>query len=294
MNFLYIEKNNLIYKKYLNVLIVIIIMLKDDNVIVIYIKLCKEMYPFFYICFQILYLFYEILIQSKNSLIKISKYVCNEDNFIKLNVPFDKVKKYLKPLNINFEELFNELFNKYFKKDNKTIVNKTALKEDKLHDFILKYDSLYSKDRCNSNNNNIQNCYLLCNTPLGNVIILYKDDFIYYSNFSIPHRCLDAIGKKYVYTFACSHLYNWEDTSNENNTNEEDKNPENVKEDSKEGIYLKFKNNIVLNNKSHNKFKYMGKLNDFNFLQPIENNNKEEKEVNYEDFKKLINSKRET
>ena len=38
----------------------------------------------------------------------------------------------------------------------------------------------------------------------------------------------------------------------------------------------------------------MGKLNDFNFLQPIENNNKEEKEVNYEDFKKLINSKRET
>ena len=35
----------------------------------------------------------------------------------------------------------------------------------------------------------------------------------------------------------------------------------------------------------------MGKLNDFNFLQPIENNNNKEKEVNYEDFKKLINSK---
>ena len=157
----------------------------------------------------------------------------------------------MKPLNINFEELFNELLDKYFKKDNKTIVNKTALKEDKLDDFILKYDSLYSKDKCNSNNN-IQNCYLLCNTPLGNVIILYKDDFIYYSNFSIPHRCLDAIGKKYVYTFACSHLYNWEDTSDENNNSDENNTNEDVKEDSKEdskeSIYLKFKNNIVLNN----------------------------------------------
>lgn len=56
----------------------------------------------------------------------------------------------------------------------------------------------------------LRNNIVLEKTPLGNVVMYYdvrKESFVYYSDNTIPYRFLDAVGRKYVITFRCAHLF---------------------------------------------------------------------------------------
>jgi len=47
-------------------------------------------------------------------------------------------------------------------------------------------------------------------TPLGNVLMYYNHDtesFVYYSDMTLPYRYLETVGRKYVCTFRCTHLF---------------------------------------------------------------------------------------
>ena len=51
---------------------------------------------------------------------------------------------------------------------------------------------------------------LIEKTPLGNVIMYYdnkKESFCFFSDFIIPYRYLEVVGRKYVLTFQCKNLY---------------------------------------------------------------------------------------
>lgn len=260
----------------------------DEEIIKIYMVLCVEFYPFFFVCFQLLNLIYKILNHSGKKVCKVGIYLYNKEYI--LSSHFEKIKNNFKPFNITtrFKNLLNGFYktNETKKDDNKN--------EDKIDIFIKKYNSLYTEDKCLKNNTSLKNCYLFCSTPLGNVIIIYNDNFNYYSDFSIPHRCLDVLGKKYVSVFGCGDLYDWNNSEDKEEVDKEEVDKEEEKEEkdeknedvSKKNLYLKFKNNVVLTNKSHNKFKYVGKLSDFIFLQQSNNNKSNKKNVNYEDFKK--------
>ena len=175
----------------------------DEEIIKIYMVLCVEFYPFFYVCFQLLNLIYKILNHSGKKVCKVGIYLYNKEYI--LSSHFEKIKNNFKPFNITtrFKNLLNGFYktNETKKDDNKN--------EDKIDIFIKKYNSLYTEDKCLKNNTSLKNCYLFCSTPLGNVIIIYNDNFNYYSDFSIPHRCLDVLGKKYVSVFGCGDLYDW-------------------------------------------------------------------------------------
>ena len=53
-------------------------------------------------------------------------------------------------------------------------------------------------------------CYVFEKTPLGNVAMCYnlkKDSFEYYSDNTLPYRFLEPVGRKYVLTFQCKHIF---------------------------------------------------------------------------------------
>ena len=66
----------------------------------------------------------------------------------------------------------------------------------------------------------LYNCFILENTPNGNVLLLYNhktSSFVYYSDSSIPYKYLNTIARKYVNTYRCKQLYiNQEDEKEKN------------------------------------------------------------------------------
>lgn len=56
----------------------------------------------------------------------------------------------------------------------------------------------------------LKNCFIIENTPLGNVLMLYdveRESFTYYSDNSIPYRYLEVVARKYVKQFCCRIIY---------------------------------------------------------------------------------------
>ena len=54
------------------------------------------------------------------------------------------------------------------------------------------------------------NCYIIENTPLGNVLMLYDNErgsFKFYSDNTIPYRYLETVGRKYVKQFKCRPIF---------------------------------------------------------------------------------------
>jgi len=54
------------------------------------------------------------------------------------------------------------------------------------------------------------NCYIIEKTPNGNVIMIYqkdKESFKYYSDYNIPYRYLEVVGRKYVKLFNCRPIF---------------------------------------------------------------------------------------
>jgi hypothetical protein len=56
----------------------------------------------------------------------------------------------------------------------------------------------------------LKNCYIMENTPQGNVLLIYDLDrgsFKYYSDNTIPYRYLETVGRKYVKQFNCRPIF---------------------------------------------------------------------------------------
>jgi len=59
--------------------------------------------------------------------------------------------------------------------------------------------------------NSLQNNFILENTPIGNVVMVYnckKEGFSYYSDKSISNKYLESVCKKYCIQFKCKILFN--------------------------------------------------------------------------------------
>jgi len=59
--------------------------------------------------------------------------------------------------------------------------------------------------------NSLQNNFILENTPIGNVVMVYnckKEGFSYYSDKSISNKYLESVCKKYCIQFKCKMLFN--------------------------------------------------------------------------------------
>ena len=98
------------------------------------------------------------------------------------------------------------------------VKKKLAIKyEDK---YIPEWNRMISNHNNNNNNNNnpdkdkelhvAKHAYLLELCPLGNVCIFFNDDlecFEYYSDFTIPFRFLETIGRKYAIVYKCPDIY---------------------------------------------------------------------------------------
>ena len=57
---------------------------------------------------------------------------------------------------------------------------------------------------------NLEGCYVMEHTPLGNVLMIYdfkRDTFSYYSDSTIPYRYLEVVGRKYVKFFNCRPIF---------------------------------------------------------------------------------------
>jgi hypothetical protein len=56
----------------------------------------------------------------------------------------------------------------------------------------------------------LQNCYIMENTPLGNVLMIYDTSrltFRYYSDNTIPYRYLETVARKYVKCYNCRPIF---------------------------------------------------------------------------------------
>ena len=56
----------------------------------------------------------------------------------------------------------------------------------------------------------LKNCYIMENTPQGNVLLIYdldKCSFKYYRDNTIPYRYLETVGRKYVKQFNCRPIF---------------------------------------------------------------------------------------
>jgi hypothetical protein len=56
----------------------------------------------------------------------------------------------------------------------------------------------------------LNNCFVIENTPLGNVLMIYdtnKISFRYYSDNTIPYRYLETVARKYVKQFGCRPIF---------------------------------------------------------------------------------------
>ena len=107
---------------------------------------------------------------------------------------------------------------------------------------------------------NLENCYVMEFTPLGNVLMKYdknKESFTFYSDNTIPYRYLEVVGRKYVKQFNCRPIFvdmeeelklseeKWEKEKEEKN-DEEMRQKEDIKnqtplEEKKKNVFAKFK-----------------------------------------------------
>jgi len=145
--------------------------------------------------------------------------------------------------------------------------------EDVKKKLVIKYEDKYLPEwnRLISNHDNSNNqdtdknkdlhvakhAYLLELCPLGNVCIFFNDElecFEYYSDFTIPFRFLETIGRKYAIVYKCPDIYIDMKMEIDKATqhSKEEKEKEKDKEKEKEEKPDEKSNNIFANFKSYN------------------------------------------
>jgi hypothetical protein len=124
---------------------------------------------------------------------KVKKIVKYEDKY--LEEVRNKKNKYI----FSLEEIKNRkefIDSQNELKDNQCTINSI---EDSANEFII-----------NNHLDKLKNNYVMENTPLGNVLMVYnnkRSSFEYYSDNNIPYRFLDTVSRKYVITFNCRPIY---------------------------------------------------------------------------------------
>tara|TARA_B100000424_G_scaffold236251_1_gene201067 strand:+ start:839 stop:1477 length:639 start_codon:yes stop_codon:yes gene_type:complete len=162
--------------------------------------------------------------------------------------------------------------------------------------YIEKYNDKFEnqeiEDSSKNNLENMKNNILFENTPLGNIIMYYdaeNEEYKYYCNRDLSFNFLESVGRKYVTIFNCKSLFKIYDEDKFKEFQKELEEKEEKKQTQKKSVYATFKK---YNNKStkivenepilQNRYRYVGKLRDFNFLKKPEI--KKEKKMTIQDF----------
>ena len=120
----------------------------------------------------------------------------------------------------------------------------------------------------------LKNCYIMENTPLGNVLMIYnpeRETFRYYSDNTIPYRYLEPVGRKYVKLYDCRPIFvdmeeelklaeeRWEKEKRDKEQKEEEEKriAEEMKEKNK---VIEHKKSVFAKFKSYNKDSVAGKM----------------------------------
>jgi hypothetical protein len=121
----------------------------------------------------------------------------------------------------------------------------------------------------------LKNCFVIENTPLGNVLMVYDNDrssFKFYSDNTIPYRYLEVVGRKYAKQFNCRPIFvdmeeelnlSEEKWSREKKEKEEREQQEKIEkeENIKNNVFTQEKKNVFAKFKSYNKEAGTGHVN---------------------------------
>ena len=178
------------------------------------------------------------------------------------------------------------------------------------------YDNEKMKEVITEENNSIEMRWksniLFMNTPVGNIVMCYdifKHGFIYYADFTISYEILNAVAIKYVKKFCCLDFfvdeYSIELNSSllkmwkEEQLKEIDEKNNKIKKvlgHNNHELFVKPKKTNINSDiykvpeieKKRNKFIYLGKINNFHFLQhKTLKQSVNTKPISYGDFKRI-------
>lgn len=165
--------------------------------------------------------------------------------------------------------------------------------EDFGDDIFMSYEDNYMlddyKDLVREDVDGLINTYRMENTPDGLVIMSYsKEDegFLYWANKLVQYKYLETVARKYVIDNHCVNLYKgfeYIDVESDYESEEE----EIVEKEEENSIFVKRKKSEkeerVKEIYVRNKYKMVGKIEDFNMMKDFV----EKKEFSFEDFKKM-------
>lgn len=182
--------------------------------------------------------------------------------------------------------------------------------------YIEKFDALKKQNSEEIKDNAcLKNLFIMDNTPYGNVIIQYDTEnnmFLYYCDKNgIPFKYLETVSRKFVINNHCLNIY--VDIRDELRKKEYDveivdlkegENEDGVKNERIKNVFATFKNKAGPKNKNNkkvvfkeniNKYKYMGKLDQFVFFEKnhsqFKKNNciniKNPETISFTEFKKM-------
>ena len=135
----------------------------------------------------------------------------------------DKYKRDLYSFQSDYSHMESFYNNDDYESDNDDIYDDEEAMQ--LRDEIIKLQSLLKNENQIKTNalqecladvklklmNSLQNNFILENTPIGNVVMVYnckKEGFSYYSDKSISNKYLESVCKKYCIQFKCKMLFN--------------------------------------------------------------------------------------
>lgn len=207
---------------------------------------------------------------------------------------------------------FYQLF--FSVKEVKEVLKEPPKYEDKYKkEVALLQREVWTEEEKRATLQKLAHCYVVENTPYGNVLMTYNDKretFEYYSDHVIPYRYLEVVGRKFVKQFQCAFLFvdmeeelaklkEKRSDKVEKEKVEKEKTQQEKKE--KRSVFAKFKKyqsndkraqvveNTEFIKERTNYYSHQGKLTNFQWIQKIN-----KKEVNkkltlsYADFKKSV------
>lgn len=210
----------------------------------------------------------------------------------------------------------NWIWSLFFTVSNKE-TNKVVKTKPYEYKYLEKYDELKNKeDRENTPVDKLKNSYIIDYTPYGNVVLKYDDGekmFLYYCDKqAIPFKYLETLSRKFVIDNKCFDIYvDIRDELRENKYDidvvdlkkgeladgEKDKRMKKVFATLKKkaGPGSEKNNKKVVLKENVNKYKFMGKFNDFSILESshVKYSNKclhvnEPIEINFATFKETV------
>lgn len=185
-----------------------------------------------------------------------------KDKIIKIDDRLNEISK-IKEYNMDIAIENTNLLNKILKL--KLYINTNNFHEENKNNSEKKAQQYIIDKRIEK----LVNCYVIEQTPLGNVMMIYDklhETFKYYSDNTIPYRYLEPVARKYVKQFNCRPIF--VDMEEELNLAQEklerEKKENEIKEenkDCKEDKLIEQKKNVFTKFKSYNKEAGTGRVN---------------------------------